>query len=123
MRNEQPEVDSLRLEDVLVLQRPLQRGLHLHLAELVDGEVQVLQRNGAFPGVVLQKELGKMEASERDLRAEADLGGGLLGLNVEGTRLVRLTEEGSGSATTWPVLGGVVLVVGVFLIVGKAIHF
>ena len=35
---------SLRLQHLLVAQRPLQRRLHLHRAKLRDGEVQMLQR-------------------------------------------------------------------------------
>ena len=35
----------------------LQGGLHLHVAELADGEVQVLQRLGPLVGVVLQEQL------------------------------------------------------------------
>ena len=44
-----------------------------HLAELVDGEIHVLQRLGALVGILLQQQLGELETSEGDLRAEADL--------------------------------------------------
>jgi hypothetical protein len=45
---------TLRLENILVPQRPFQPGPHLHLAELLDGEVQVLQGFLFFVRVVLQ---------------------------------------------------------------------
>ena len=38
-------------------QGAFQRGLHLHVAELTDGEVQVLQRLSPLVRVVLQEQL------------------------------------------------------------------
>jgi hypothetical protein len=40
-----------------VAQRALQRRLHLHLAELADDEVEVLDCGRAFVGVVLEQQL------------------------------------------------------------------
>ena len=53
---------ALRPQQLLVLQRPLQGGLHFHVAELADGEVQVLQGLGTFIRVALQQQLGEVEA-------------------------------------------------------------
>jgi hypothetical protein len=42
----------------------LQRGLHLHLTELFDSEVQILQDFFLFYWVVLQQKLGELEIGE-----------------------------------------------------------
>ena len=51
---------ELRLQDILMSQRPLQRRLHLHLAELFDGEVQVIQGFLLLIRVVLKQQLGAL---------------------------------------------------------------
>ena len=48
-------------QDLLAPQRPLQPRLYLHVLELPDGEVEVLQGLGAFVGVVVQKQLRELE--------------------------------------------------------------
>ena len=78
-------------------QRSLQGRLHLHLAELADGEVEMLQRFGALAGVVRQQQLGELEAGEGDLGAEPDLGAEFQGLVIVGARLLRFAEEGGCS--------------------------
>ena len=53
---------------------PLQRRGPSHLPELGNGEVEMLDGLRAIIGVVLQPELGELEARERDLRSVAKLG-------------------------------------------------
>ena len=48
-------------------QGALQGWLHLHVAELGDGKVQVLQRLSPLPGIVLQEQLGELKPGEGDL--------------------------------------------------------
>ena len=57
-----------------MLEGPLERRLHLHLPELGDREIEVLDRCRALVRIVLEEELGEAEASEGDLRPESDLG-------------------------------------------------
>ncbi len=45
--------EESRLQDVPVAEGAFQGGLHLHVAELADGEVQMLQRQGPLVGVVV----------------------------------------------------------------------
>ena len=45
-------------------QRPLQRRLHLHVLELADGEVEVLDDLGMLVGVVVEEQLGEAETGE-----------------------------------------------------------
>ena len=52
-------------------QRPLQRRRHLHVAELPNGEVEVLQGLGALVRVVVQKQLCEVEPFEGDLGTES----------------------------------------------------
>src|SRR5439155_6120562 len=75
-------LDVSGLQQILVLERPLERRLHLHLPELGDREVEVLDRSDALVRVVLEEELGEMETGEGDLGAEADLGADLKRLVV-----------------------------------------
>ncbi len=70
----------------------LQRRQHLHLAELRDGEVQVLDRLIALVGIVVKQQLGELEAYERYLRPVADLARGFQGLVVVGPCLVGLAD-------------------------------
>jgi hypothetical protein len=49
-------------------QGALEEGLHLHLAELGDGEVEVLDGGGALVRVVLQQQLGAPESVETQRR-------------------------------------------------------
>ena len=50
---------NLSLEQPAVPQRPLQRRLHLHVAQLCDGEVEVLDGGVVLVRVVLQQQLGQ----------------------------------------------------------------
>ena len=52
--------DPLRLQYLLSSQRPLQGRLHLHLAELFDGEVEVLKGVLLLSRVVVQQQLGEL---------------------------------------------------------------
>ena len=61
----------LRLQQPAVPQRPLQRRLHLHVAQLGDSEVEVLDGGVVLVRVVLQQQLGEVEAYEGDLGTEA----------------------------------------------------
>ena len=54
-------------------QRPLQRRLHLHVAQLGDSEVEVLDGGGVLLRVVLQHQLGEVETYEGDFGTEAHL--------------------------------------------------
>lgn len=45
-------------------ERPLQRRLHLHIAELGDGEVQVGNGLGPLIGIVVEQQLGQFKAAE-----------------------------------------------------------
>lgn len=65
---------DLRLEYLLASQRPLQRRLHLHLAELSDGEVKVLQGVLLLSRVMVQEQLGELKAGQGQLRAQPHLG-------------------------------------------------
>jgi len=53
----------------------LQGGLHLHLAEFFDVEVQVLEGFSLFIWIMLQQQLGELEPGEGELRAEFHIGG------------------------------------------------
>ena len=64
----------LRLQNLPPRQCSLQGRLHLHVAQLGDGEVQVLKGLGALVGIVVQHQLGQLEAGDRDLGTVADLG-------------------------------------------------
>src|SRR5262249_45829741 len=63
--------DTLHLE--LEAQRLLERWRHLHLPELRDGEVEVLQSLAPLIRVVVEEEVGEPKASEGDFRTELDL--------------------------------------------------
>ncbi len=54
----------LRLQQPTSPQRPLQCGLHLHVLELGDGEVEVLDSGVALVGVVVEEQLGEMGAGQ-----------------------------------------------------------
>ena len=56
---------ELCLQDVFMSQGTLQGWLHLHLAELGDGKVQVLQRLCLLPGIVLQEKLPELDSNQR----------------------------------------------------------
>ena len=71
---------------MLAPQRALQRGLHLHLAELVDGEVKVLDGLGVLVGVVVQQETCEVKSGQGHLRS---------GPNTDHTRGV------AGARTSW----------------------
>jgi hypothetical protein len=64
---------SLRLQYVFMSQSTFQRRLHPHVLELFDSEIQVLQCLRSFIRMVLEKQLGKLEAGESKLRAEPHL--------------------------------------------------
>ena len=49
----------------------LEGGLHLHVAELGDGEVQVIEGVRPLVGIVLKQQLGELEAGEGDFGPEA----------------------------------------------------
>ena len=89
--------EGLRPQNLFVPQRPLQRRLHLHLSELVDGEVKVLQCLCFLIWVVLQEQLSKLEAGEGQLGAEPHLSGDLYGfLIVLAGFIISLQKVGSG---------------------------
>jgi hypothetical protein len=67
------KIGRSRLQQPAMAQRPLQRWLHLHLAELAYGEVEMLQRLPALVWVVFEHQLSELEAREGKLGAEADL--------------------------------------------------
>ena len=77
-------------------ERPFQRWLHLHLAELADREVEVPQRLGALVGVVLEQQFGELEAGEGDFGTVADFGADFEGLIVVCTSFDRFAEENGG---------------------------
>ena len=54
----------LRVQQPLVPQRLLQRGLHLHGAEFIDGEVQVRLRLDALIGEMLAQQLREVSPEE-----------------------------------------------------------
>jgi hypothetical protein len=64
----------LRLQQPPAPQRTLQRRLHLHVAELGDSEVEVLDGGVVFVGVVVEEEFGEAEANQRDFGPEAHPG-------------------------------------------------
>jgi len=64
---------GLCLQYLFMPQRTLEGGLHFHVLELGDGKVQVLQSFFLFSRVMLQNELGKLEAGKRQLRPELHL--------------------------------------------------
>ena len=64
---------SSRLQDIAVAEGAFQSGLHLHVAELADGEIQVLHGLGPLVGVVLQQQLAKLKAGQGYLGPEAYL--------------------------------------------------
>jgi hypothetical protein len=68
-------------------------GLHFHVAEFGDGEVEVVEGFGALFGVVLEEELGELEAREGDLGAMSDLGADLQSLVIIGASLASFAEE------------------------------
>ncbi len=61
----------LRLEGLPLFESTLHGRQHLHLTELPNGKVKVLQRLGLLVRVVLEEQLGKPKPSERNLRAES----------------------------------------------------
>ena len=69
-----------------------QSRLHLHIAQLSDSEVEVLQGLGALVWVLLQQQLGYLEGDARDLGAEADRGAHLQCPLVVGPRLLPLKQ-------------------------------
>jgi len=82
-------------------QRTFQRRLHLHLPKLGDREVQVLGRRLALVRVVLQQQLGEVEAYERNLRPKAHLLANGEALGVVAARRLRLADEkGCGADLT-----------------------
>ena len=52
------------LQNVLVPQRSLQRRLHLHLPEFLDGEIKVFKGFGFFVWIVVEKEFSKKTVSQ-----------------------------------------------------------
>jgi hypothetical protein len=63
-----------RMEWDLVPLRPLQGGLHLHGAELLDGEVQVRLREGVAVGGTSEQQLGERAPAQGDLLSVAEAG-------------------------------------------------
>ena len=57
------------LQQVLVLERSLERRLHHHLAELGDGEIEVLDGGWPLVWVVAEQELGQIEPREGNFGA------------------------------------------------------
>src|SRR5262245_53306424 len=90
---------SLRMEQPFVPQRALQIRLHLHGAELLDGEVQVrkcflsLLRGRGWSEGLIQEQLRELEAAERDLRPETDPLAGFEPLQVIATCLLWMVKE------------------------------
>jgi hypothetical protein len=72
----------LRFEDLLVPERPFQKGVHLHVPELRDNKVQVGDGFQHFLRILLQEQLRQVKAAESQLRPElhlcADLDGFLV---------------------------------------------
>ena len=62
---------SLCLQYLLVSERPLQGWLHLHVAELGEGKVQVADGLRLLLRVVLQQQLGELKAGEGYFGAES----------------------------------------------------
>ena len=60
---------ALRPQDLLAAEGRFQLWLHLHLAEVVDGEVKVLDGLGMLVGVVVQQELCEVKSVQRHLRS------------------------------------------------------
>ena len=60
----------LRLQQPTMPQRPLQRRLHLHVAQLGDGEVEVLDGRNMLVGVFLQEQFGQIETYQCYFGAE-----------------------------------------------------
>ena len=54
----------LRLEGLPLFESTLQGRLHLHLTELTDREIEMLQRLSLFVRILLEEQLGKLEPRE-----------------------------------------------------------
>ena len=74
-------------------QGSLQGRPHLHLAEFIDGEVEVIDGGVALVRVVLQQKLSQVEANQGDLGAEADLFANFESLFVVAAGFVQLAQE------------------------------
>jgi hypothetical protein len=72
---------------------PLQRRLHLHVAQLGDGEVEVLNGGVVLLGVVVEEHLSEIEMAQGKLGAEAQALTGLDRLFKVGACLSGLTEK------------------------------
>src|SRR5688572_7047702 len=81
------------LQQPAVPQRPLQRRLHLHVTQLGDSEVEVLDRDGALVGIVLQQQLGEVEAYEGDFGTEPHFLADIQGFEVVTARFRRVLEQ------------------------------
>src|SRR5207247_368668 len=69
-------------QQLTVAQRALERRLHLHLAELPYGEIEVLDRGRSLVREVVEQELGQAEAGKGDLGAETHFLADFEGLEV-----------------------------------------
>ena len=81
------------MEQSLVTQRPLERRLHLHRTQLLNGEVQVRLGLGPLFRVVIKQQLREGEAGHHDLGPETDTLAKLNCPQVVGTGLVRFTQK------------------------------
>ena len=76
-----------------MLERPLQARLHLHVPELGDREVELLEGCGPFLGVVLEQQFSELQSGEGELWSVTDPGTELEGLLVIRPSMLQLAQE------------------------------